>query len=32
VRGGTYSNCHEILLEVPLPPHVQEQLHECAIV
>jgi hypothetical protein len=31
-HGGTYFNVHEILLEVPLPPCVQEQPRERAIV
>lgn len=30
-RGGTYFNLGELLIEVPLPPHVQEQLRERAL-
>jgi hypothetical protein len=30
-RGGTYYNLGELLVEVPLPPHVQEQLRERAV-
>jgi hypothetical protein len=30
-RGGTWFNIGELLVDVPLPPHVQEQLRERAI-
>lgn len=30
-RGGSFYNLGEVLVEVPLPPHVQEQLRERAI-
>ena len=30
-RGGSYYNLGELLVEVPLPPHVQEQLRERAV-
>ncbi|MGY1690390.1 helix-hairpin-helix domain-containing protein [Geodermatophilus sp. SYSU D01105] len=31
-RGGTYFNLGEVLVDVGLPPHVQEQLREHAVV
>jgi DNA uptake protein ComE-like DNA-binding protein len=30
-RGGTFFNIGEVLVEVPLPPHVQDQLRERGI-
>jgi hypothetical protein len=30
-RGGTYFNLGELLVDLPLPPHIQEQLQERAI-
>ncbi|RBY91066.1 hypothetical protein [Blastococcus sp. TF02A-30] len=30
-RGGTYFNIGEVLVDVPLPPHVQDELRERAV-